>query len=286
MRRYALTPNKMALWVKDGRGTGEGPEYKSWLRFEDFASKGAMSRFIEGRHRRTCVAFSNVEFELFAYLDACPQVVELYDQYKLDFDETRDIAKDLGIAHPSTDSGMEVPMTSDLYVHVETGAGTTKIPFQCKHSNDLSDFNQAEHMEIERRYWLARGTPLRVVTESNFCIPRIVRDNVKSLVANRFLHESKFAPPLTFTERSQLALNAVLTASKSCSLSELAQALATHTALSVEDFNRQISHLIYRGQLVVDMTLPSLFSHSVLDIKARTLANMQRERQSNAGGQS
>jgi len=56
--------------------------------------------------------------------------------------------------------------------------------------------------------------------------------------------------------------------------------------LTIEDFNRQISYLIYRGQLVVNMNQPVLFSHDVLDVQHRTHARHHQHATGLQGSQS
>ena len=50
-RRFEMTEAKIARFVREGRGMGDGASYKPWLTVHDLSSTGRVSRLI-GRHIR------------------------------------------------------------------------------------------------------------------------------------------------------------------------------------------------------------------------------------------
>lgn len=43
-RRYGLDEAKIQAYIKEGRGQGEGKDYKPWIDIHDFPSQGRVSR--------------------------------------------------------------------------------------------------------------------------------------------------------------------------------------------------------------------------------------------------
>ena len=43
-RKNNWDANKLDRWIKEGRGQGEGENYKSWLTIQDFPSMGRATR--------------------------------------------------------------------------------------------------------------------------------------------------------------------------------------------------------------------------------------------------
>lgn len=53
-RNKKMTPQKIQMWIKEGRGQGRGSEYKPWLTGQDTTVDSFSSRIIswepDGRH--------------------------------------------------------------------------------------------------------------------------------------------------------------------------------------------------------------------------------------------
>lgn len=275
MYRYEETEQRRAKKLKEGRGTGSGADWLAWIQYGEIASKGNKARQIEGRHRRTVLTLSDVETSLLDVLDCDPRVKEIYDQCPLNREDTQAIADEISVEHPRcSGTGTSLTMTSDFVVEYESPTGRLLIPFQCKHTSNLSDFNAAEHMEIERRYWERRGARLRIVTESDLCIPRAVRENCEALMQHRFMHlqSSSGAGKLSFSQRAELIIARVHQATDRSTLNELANDLATFTNSSINEFSSTILNLLYWRILKFDMRKRGLLSQDILDIQALTQA--------------
>lgn len=51
-RGRTWTNSKYERYLKEGRGTGEGKEYKPWLRIQDFPSNGRATRVLGNKTNR------------------------------------------------------------------------------------------------------------------------------------------------------------------------------------------------------------------------------------------
>jgi hypothetical protein len=121
--------------------------------------------------------FSEKETNYFLVLAWSPAVIDIREQFPLPLDETLDIAKRLGIKHP-TDPQKKYPMvmTTDFLIDVlEEGQGILKA--RCvKMAKDLNSARVIEKLEIERTYWTEQGIDWGIVTEQE--IPIALAENV------------------------------------------------------------------------------------------------------------
>lgn len=273
MRTYPLTEEKRQRWHDEGRGTGEGPYYKPWLTYYDFASRGDMHRLLEGRYRRLCHLFSDVERRVFLYLDASHHVVDMFEQYPLDLAITREIARSLGIRHPRDRySGVDLTMTTDFLVRIRWRGETKLIAVSCKLDADLGDFNNAEHAEIERRYWQRRGVAWYFVTDGVHCVPEEVFENLQLIYPRRFLEAEAPAGPLSFQERTEVLIREIQRCTRTKSLYELSMDLAATYGLANDKWLHQAYHLIYRHELTTDLRRRDLSTHDVVEIARLSFA--------------
>lgn len=278
MRTYPLTEEKRQRWIDEGRGTGEGFDYKPWLTYYDVASTGDKHRLLEGRYRRLCHLLSDAERRIFLYLDASKNVKDLYEQFPLDISLTREIAMRLGIQHPrDRHSGVDITMTTDLMARVRWRGAYRLVAFSCKLDADLGDFNNAEHAEIERRYWLEKGVPWYFVTDGTHCVPEHLFENLQLLYPRRFLDGQASGGPLTFAERSEILIQHIRECRERKSLQSLSVELAATYGLSNDKWLHQAYHLIYRHALTADLYRKDLSSHDVMETARMTWGDVADE---------
>ena len=94
-------PIKIEQFIKDGRGQGEGTEYKPWLQIGDFSSQGCGHRIRD--HITGCIhhLFSDLEANYYHILAWADAVIDIREQYPLlPRDATESIAEKLGYRHP------------------------------------------------------------------------------------------------------------------------------------------------------------------------------------------
>ncbi|MEI8030292.1 MAG: TnsA endonuclease N-terminal domain-containing protein [Comamonadaceae bacterium] len=271
MRVYPFDEAKRARWEAEGRGTGEGAEYQGWLRYEDLNSEGNKHRALEGRHGRMCALFSDVEHRLFLGLDAAKSVLELYDQYKLPIEETRNIAKILGITHPrDPQTGVDINITTDLVAITRTSDGrVSEMPWSCKYSSKLGDFNVAEHQEVERLYWVKRHGKLHICTERTHCISDIHFNNLMLLYPHRLIDrkaELMKQAGLGYDERSQIVVQEILAAKARLHVMDFIDHLASEFGLTKLQWTGQLYNLIYRHKLRANLLSGDLRQTEIQEI--------------------
>ena len=165
-----MTDKKIARYVEEGRGQGEGAEYTPWLKVGDFSSKGRGHRIKDPRTGRIHHFFSDLEAYYFWHLIWKDSVVDIREQYPLlPVEETEEIAVNLGYKYPS-EGGEDTRhvMTTDFLVTVKKSDGEYTVARHVKYAKDLKNPRTLEKFEIECEYWANREIELRVVTEESF----------------------------------------------------------------------------------------------------------------------
>jgi len=150
-------------YIREGRGCGIGADYKPWIRVQDFASRGVVSR-VKGRTTgRVHHLLSNNELAYFYILDWSDSVTDIREQYPLfDLDCAIKSAAQAGIRYPTDNiSGYPYIMTCDFMITTHAGINARTI----KMTTELENVRTLEKLEIERRYWAAQDVDWRIVTE-------------------------------------------------------------------------------------------------------------------------
>lgn len=171
-RKRAFTKRTYERWLKQGRGTGEGINYKPWLRIQDVASFGLCHRIMSvWTTFRETYLMSNLERDWFFCFDWMLRVVDLQEQYPLRLEDTLDIAAECGVDHPReyrTKERHPIVLTTDLLLTIVTKNGTTVLqPVTVKYANQLANLRTLEKFEIENRYYRRRGLELMIATEQD-----------------------------------------------------------------------------------------------------------------------
>jgi hypothetical protein len=164
-------------WIKEGRGSGEGKDYKPWLTVRDVSSLGRSHRIFGHKSQRTHHLLSDLELAVFLLLEWCSETLDIREQFPLRLEETQAIAVEAGIAHPAY-RGKPHIMTSDFLVNT-SNSNEPKYVLQAKYTESLHDARTIEKMEVERRYWVNKSVPWRIVTEKD--IPPTLSQNIKWL---------------------------------------------------------------------------------------------------------
>jgi hypothetical protein len=128
-RRYEFDEGKLTRFLKEGRGTGSGADYKPWLTIQDVSSSGRVSRVHGRKTHRLHHFLSDHETSFFFLLDWSDAVVDIREQFPLDRDITRRIAAEMGIRHPAdTKTKVDIVMTTDFLVDIRGSQGTKLMP--------------------------------------------------------------------------------------------------------------------------------------------------------------
>lgn len=157
-------------YICEGRGQGNGMNYKPWITIQDFASCGMVSR-VKGRTAgRIHHLLSNYETSLFFLLDWSDKVTDIREQFPLlNLSDAIDIAERAQIRYPY-DPASDFPyvLTSDFCIETSFGMEIISV----KLSSELTKARVREKLEIERRYWLSQGIKWRIVTENEIDVAK------------------------------------------------------------------------------------------------------------------
>lgn len=176
-QRYSFDEAKIARFHKEGRGQGQGADYKPWLTVRDVPSHGRSHRPLGMTTGRVHHLLSDIEFRSFLLFDWAEDVADIREQFPLDRDATQRIADGMGVNHPC-DVSTRTPlvMTTDFVIDVERNGRRFLMAWAIKPADELDKPRIIEKLEIERRYWQEQGAEWAVITEHE--IPRVMADNI------------------------------------------------------------------------------------------------------------
>lgn len=166
-RKYAWTEARVQKYFNEGRGQGEGAEYKPWLTVFDVPSMGRVHRVTGLTTRRTHHLLSDGEYRYLLQCDWQPEITDIREQFPLDRELTYRIARALKIRHPRTQDGTPYVMTTDFLLTEEVESSRRLIARTYKQSQELSTPRVLQKLEIERRYWQYNDVDWAVVTEQD-----------------------------------------------------------------------------------------------------------------------
>ncbi len=186
--RALIDRNAIDRFCKEGRGQGVLQDYKPWLTVRDVPSHGKSSRDKGWKTGRTHHFLSTLELLYYLTLEWSLIVTDIREQFPLlPIDNTLAIADSLDIKHPTHPKTKEpTVLTTDFYISLRDESGPFEHARTVKYASDLSNRRTLEKLEIERRYWEARGIDWGIVTEHE--IPDALAKNVD------FLHDAWHLP--------------------------------------------------------------------------------------------
>ena len=162
-RRRRWSEQTYRRYLREGRGQGTLSSYKPWITIRDIASYGRASRVYGMTTGRVHHFLSSHELRYFYLLDWSEKALDIREQYPLlDLDAAMGIAEKAGIRYPFDGiSGFPYVLTSDFLITTPSGDVARAV----KPKRDLENPRVREKLEIERRYWTAKGVDWKIVTE-------------------------------------------------------------------------------------------------------------------------
>ena len=248
-RGTAWSLEKERRRIKEGRGTGEGADYKPWITTHDFPSKGQVCRAKGQTTGRIHHMMSSLERDLFLILDYDPDVTDIREQYPLKLEDTLLIAARAGIRHPEADGWPNV-MTSDFYYC----RGGVWYAVAVKPSSELSNTRVAEKLKIERLYWEEKHIRWSVMTEKD--ISRTRARNILWITEGR-----PFEDLVPSADRRSLIEEVFLQCYSDPGIPfgvlirEMEQALKLENGTIIQMFK----HLVREGRIPLDLDRPICF---------------------------
>lgn len=170
--------SKMEKWIKEGRGSGIGADYKPWLQIQDVSSLGRSTRLKGIKTKRQHEFLSDLERNYFYLAEYSDFVIDIREQFPLlPLEETIVIAEELGIKHPTDPkNGEPIVMTTDFLLSIDIGQGVFEVAQTIKMKDELLKERVLEKFEIEREYWQRRNIDWGIVTEEE--IPKTMARNI------------------------------------------------------------------------------------------------------------
>lgn len=154
----------METKMKQHRCEKTGKDYIPYIRVSEFYSDGTRSGVIDQVSERTIHCLSQGEKYLFLSLRWNDNNVEIYEQMKLDLDDTNRIARKLG--YKKVNQGKDC-MTTDFLVVQKDGkkiALSFKYDKQFLTSEKKADKALVKRLLIEKEYWNEKGVDWFLIT--------------------------------------------------------------------------------------------------------------------------
>ena len=175
--QQSLSELQIVRRIKDGRGQGFGKQYRPWLYVQDVPSEGRSHRIYSHKTGRVHHLLSDLELAAFLVFEWSPDIADIREQFPLRREDTRAIAAEHRLRHPSV-RGVDQVMSSDFLVDTDNGLHR-QFAVQVKPMEALSDVKIIEKLELERRYWQLKKVPWFLITEHE--IDPVIKQNVEWL---------------------------------------------------------------------------------------------------------
>lgn len=166
-------------WIKKGYGQGKGDDYRPFFKVRDVPSCGRSSIVRCLKTGRIHHYLSDLEYYNHVLAEFEPTVTDIREQYALlPWEETQEIADELGIAHPIYPATQTpIVMTSDIVLTYNDEGAEHHAVLSVKRSESLEPDDPTaqrtyEKLLIEKTYWQRRNIPWRVSTEENIPVTR------------------------------------------------------------------------------------------------------------------
>lgn len=248
----------IARFLKEGRGQGEGANYRPWLGVGDFSSRGRCHRIFGLKTNRVHHLFSDVEYDLFLLLEWSADVVDIREQYPLDRDLTMEIAAAHGIRHPHY-PGTHTPavMTVDFLVTQLRAGQTTYSAFNAKRTEEAEDANSLEKLELHRLYWNGLDSPHHLVFHSE--TPTVHARNIEWIRGAQLSDGEIERYPGYFNEYANRMSDELTRSQRSESLSEYCAKFDIKCGLEAGTGLRVARLLMQSRVLMPDLSQPNLY---------------------------
>lgn len=160
--------DKYNRFIKDGKGQGIGKNYNPWICTQTFPSAGRVSRVLGWKTGRIHHLLSDLQTRYFYMLEWEDNVTDIREHFPLinpqdTIKEKEDLRFDL---FTDKDSGTPYVISTNFLITIKDSNGSnTYLARTVKKDLELEKKNTLERLEIERRYWEAKGIDWGIVTQ-------------------------------------------------------------------------------------------------------------------------
>lgn len=145
-----------------------GKDYVPYTKTNTFSSKGRATRIMGIKTGRIHHLQSDNQYRAFLYFEWSDQVVDIRESYPLlDIMEVIDNKEDLRFdKFKDKEKDKQFILTTNFLLTVDKGnAEIEYVARTIKNTTELTRAITAEKLEIERRYWEAKGIEWKIITE-------------------------------------------------------------------------------------------------------------------------
>ncbi|MDA2638693.1 TnsA endonuclease N-terminal domain-containing protein [Bacillus cereus] len=260
--------SEIEKWIKEGRGSGIGTNYKPWLKIQDVSSLGRSTRLKGIKTSRQHEFLSDLERNYFYLTEHSDFVADIREQFPLlPLEETIVIADELGIKHPTNPkTGEPIVMTTDFLLTVDKGQGMFEVARTVKMKDELLKERVLEKFEIEREYWQRRDIDWGIVTEEE--IHKIMARNISYIHDYYDIRDYDAFQEMSSQLIEDLSLSLMQRLlNDSCSIRIITSEFDTDTHLPFGSGVTLFYHLLAQKIIVIDMLKP-LNLEEPIDIKS------------------
>ena len=263
--RTKMTEAKISEMIKDGRGKGDGKEYRPWVEVSDFSSQGKCHRIAGLKTGRVHHFLSDIELNLFHLLEHSSIVCDIREQYPLKRDITLSISAEIGVKHPVY-PGTKIPtvMTADFLVIFEENGEKSVRVFSCKDDADLENFRTLEKLELERKYFEQHGILYHLVVASQ--LPKNKVKNLKWCRGAAIDGDETFKIQDCEQEFRARIINAI-SKTNNKTLTEFCLFQDAAAGLEIGSSLRIIRKLIWHHDVITDLNVADLAAQPMLSFK-------------------
>jgi len=171
-RKTDWDENKLKKWIQEGRGQGEGKDYKPWIAVTDFPSQGRCARVKGIKTGRIHHFLSDIQREYFYLLefDEANIISDIREFYPLlDFYDVVQDTQDLKTHYfKNKNTGFPYVLTTTFLITIKSANGGVEyIARSVKAASELERKTTLEKLEMERRYWQVKSIDWSIVTEKD-----------------------------------------------------------------------------------------------------------------------
>lgn len=250
-RATGWSEEKFKRYINEGRGRGEGFEYKPWKLIHDFPSRGRCSRILGGKTGRVHHLFSDIESRFFYLMEWENVVVDIRESFPLlDLEEVIGEKDDLRLdLFKDKESGIPYVLTTSFLITLKENGKYRYVARSVKASSELDKKATIEKFEIEKRYWNKKGVDWSVITQNE--IPLIKAKNVEWIHSALYTTNDRGFSDKEIIEMEDILVDGLYTEQK-----------PLRTVLSNFDLNYNLSygsalfffkHMIASKKIMVDM---------------------------------
>lgn len=158
--------------IKQGRGLGEGRDYKPFIKSREFNSMGTCSNVTDWKHGRQMQLLSQTEYGIYMQQRWRDDVLDIREQFPLDMDYMLEILtiankelKEQGHKSITTTYHEDKdPMTTDLLLTLSNGSYEA---ISIKPNKNKLSKRDIEKIWLEKKYWNSQGVEFHLMDKSD-----------------------------------------------------------------------------------------------------------------------